>query len=181
MLTGSEKAGRASTPCEPRGERADGGTAARSESSPHHALPVRKKLPHGPPPFPVEGPVVQFISINAEVRGGRPFLDAAGLMLDAARFYHEQGKWFLRLFLLMPDHSHMLASFPEGASAKAVCGAWKRYVAGHFGVRFQTDCFEHRIRNGEEFSEKWWYIRNNPVRKGLVADAEEWEYWIGYD
>lgn len=84
-------------------------------------------------------------------------------------------------FLLMSDHLHMLASFPEGASVKAVCGAWKRYVAGHFGIRFQTDFFEHRIRNGNELSEKWWYVRNNPVRKGLVGDADEWAFWIGYD
>ena len=181
MMKTVREDGRASTPCEPQGRDAAVEPAARSESSPHHALPVRRKLPHGPPPFPVAGPVVQFVTINAEKRGGRPFLDAAGPMLDAARFYHERGRCFLRLFLLMPDHLHMLVSVPEGGSVRAVCGAWKRYVAGHFGVRFQADCFEHRMRNGEELSETWWYIRNNPVRKGLVGDADGWVFWIGYD
>ena len=33
-------------------------------------------------------------------------------MLDAARFRQERGDWFLYLFLIMPDHIHLLAHFP---------------------------------------------------------------------
>lgn len=144
-------------------------------------FPVRKKLPHGPPPFPSTGEPVQFVTLNAEVRGGEPFLAAAGAILDAARFYHVHGRWFLRLFLVMPDHLHMLATFPREASVKATCGAWKGFLRRTAVIRFQTDCFEHRIRNETEFSEKWDYVRNNPVRKGLVERADEWHWWMGFD
>ena len=58
------------------------------------------------------------MTITAEERGGEPLLLAAGAILDAARFYHVHGRWFLRLFLVMPDHLHMLASFPGTASVK---------------------------------------------------------------
>lgn len=143
-------------------------------------LPVRRKLPHGPPPFPVEAGAVQFVTLNAAERGGQPFLSHSGAILDAARFYHDRGRWFLRLFLLMPDHLHMLATFPRTASVKGTCGAWKGFLRKTAGVRFQPDCFEHRIRNEAELSEKWAYIRENPVRKGLVATAEEWRFWLGF-
>ena len=84
------------------------------------------------------------------------------------------------LFLIMPDHLHMLASFPNGR-VKETCGAWKGYLRKTLGVRFQSDCFEHRIRNAAEFAEKWNYICQNPVRKGLVASAEEWPYWMSFN
>ena len=142
-------------------------------------LPARRKLPHGLPPFPVLGPIVQFVTINAAERGGTPFLAVAEKMLDAARFYHEHGRWFLSLFLVMPDHLHMLATFPSG-SGKATCGAWKGFLRKTLGIRFQSDCFEHRIRNESEFAEKWHYIRENPVRKGLVDMPDEWPYWIAF-
>ena len=144
-------------------------------------FPVRRKLPHGPPPFSAAGEAIQFVTLNAAERGGQTFLPVAGAILDAARFYHANGHWFLRLFLVMLDHVHMLASFPGTASVKATCGAWKGFLRRMTGIRFQSDCFEHRIRNAAEFSEKWAYIRENPVRKGLVAAADEWRHWVGFN
>ena len=143
-------------------------------------LPTRRKLPHGLPPFPVQGPIVQFVTVNAAERGGKPFLAVAEKILAAARFYHEHGRWFLYLFLIMPDHLHMLSTFPSG-NCKAICGAWKGFLRKTAGIRFQSDCFEHRIRNESELAEKWHYIRENPVRKGLVGPQDEWPYWIAFN
>jgi len=123
---------------------------------------------------------VQFVTVNAALRGGAPFLPAARELLDAARFYHGRGRWFLHLFLLMPDHLHLLGTFPDGR-VKETCGAWKRYVAGHFGVSFQPDCFEHRIRDAAGFAEKFEYIRMNPVRKALVPLPDDWPHRIAFD
>ncbi len=152
------------------------------DGSPHPLgeLPTRRKLPHGPPPFPVHGPIVQFVTVNAAKRGGMPFLAVAEKILDAARFYHEHGRWYLHLLLVMTDHLHMLANFPSG-NGKATCGAWKGFLRKTAGVCFQSDCFEHRIRNEREFAEKWHYICENPVRKGLVDVPDKWPYWIAFD
>ena len=46
-----------------------------------------------------------------------PFLARAMDILDAARFRHVNGIWFLALFLVMPDHIHLIAKFPMGAAA----------------------------------------------------------------
>jgi hypothetical protein len=41
---------------------------------------------------------------------------------------------------------------------------------------FQAHGFHHRLRRGENYSDKWEYVRMNPVRAGLVADPDEWPY-----
>jgi putative transposase len=32
------------------------------------------------------------------------------------------------------------------------------------------------IRNTESYAQKWDYVRENPVRAGLVSTAEKWKY-----
>jgi hypothetical protein len=41
---------------------------------------------------------------------------------------------------------------------------------------FQAHSFHHRLRQNESYSEKWDYVRMNPVRAGLVADPDRWPY-----
>jgi len=36
--------------------------------------------------------------------------------------------------------------------------------------------FDHLIRNTESYAQKWDYVRENPVRAGLVSTAEKWKY-----
>ena len=44
------------------------------------------------------------------------------------------------------------------------------------GPLFQHNCWDRQLRSGESHSQKWNYVRNNPVRKGLVANVEDWPY-----
>jgi putative transposase len=41
---------------------------------------------------------------------------------------------------------------------------------------WQKGFFDHMIRSHESYDEKWMYVRNNPVRAGLVLSAEDWPY-----
>jgi len=41
---------------------------------------------------------------------------------------------------------------------------------------FQTVGFHHRLRSGESYSEKWQYVRENPLRAGLVEKIDDWPY-----
>ena len=36
--------------------------------------------------------------------------------------------------------------------------------------------FDHVLRNNESYSQKWEYVRENPVRAELVVRADEWPY-----
>lgn len=41
---------------------------------------------------------------------------------------------------------------------------------------WQRDYWDRQLRSGESYSEKWAYVRANPVRAGLVARPEGWPY-----
>ncbi len=76
----------------------------------------------------------------------------------------------------MPDHVHGLIAFPLDERMKGVVAKWKEYVAKKIGISWQRDFFDHRIRDVNSLEEKEAYILNNPVRKGLVENSEEWPY-----
>ena len=44
--------------------------------------------------------------------------------------------------------------------------------AKHWQERF----FDHLLRSKESYSQKWAYVRQNPVRAGLAARHENWPY-----
>jgi REP element-mobilizing transposase RayT len=80
----------------------------------------------------------------------------------------------------MPDHLHCLVA-PHVIDFKFDNWVtyWKSQLTkshAHPDWRWQTDEFRHRLRNGESYTEKWNYVRNNPVRHGLVESAEDWPY-----
>lgn len=112
--------------------------------------------------------------------GGRSLLhdEATSLaIIDGTRSYHDRGKWWCHLFLLMPDHLHAMLAFPSDASMSTVIRNWKRGSARFHGCQWQTNYFDHRIRNDRELSETWTYIRRNPVVKGLCAEEDDWRWW----
>ena len=41
---------------------------------------------------------------------------------------------------------------------------------------WQPGFFDHLLRNDESYAQKWAYVRQNPVRAGLVKVAEDWPY-----
>jgi hypothetical protein len=53
---------------------------------------------------------------------------------------------------------------------------WKRFLARQEGIAWQRDFFDHRLRHDESLTEKWNYIRENPLRKGLSATPDDWPY-----
>lgn len=154
----------------------------------HSRFPQRKKLPHDIP-FWVPDNSCWFITINCDP-AGKPQLcrgpeqrEIAAQLLHSARFYHEMKnpKWFVHLFLLMPDHLHAVLSFPDHRKMKPTIKAWKSYAKRNLGIIWQSDFFDHRLRNQESKIGKCNYIRFNPVRKKLCQTIEEWPHWFGFD
>ena len=98
-------------------------------------------------------------------------------LLNSVHFYEQSGRWHCHLFLLMPDHLHALFSFPVQTGMSKTISGWKAYHARHSGIVWQSNYFDHRIRNASEFELKATYIRNNPVVKGPCTTAAEWP-WV---
>ena len=92
-------------------------------------------------------------------------------------FHHQTGTWQLRAVVVMPDHVHVLLEVPAGLDLARVVRHWKRYLARTHGVRWQRDFHEHRVRRVAYRDAKLEYLRQNPVRAGLVARPEDWPYF----
>jgi len=85
--------------------------------------------------------------------------------------------WLVSDYLLMPDHMHLFCGPKDLAfSIERWIAFWKdRFAKTHRDVGvFQRGGFHHRLRDGESYAEKWRYVRENPVRQGLVERAEDW-------
>ena len=99
-------------------------------------------------------------------------------LLDSVQLYTDQQLWFPAVWLLMPDHVHALVSFAPDKPMSQIVGDWKRWQSKKHGVQWQENFFDHRIRDDEQLEEKFWYIRNNPVVKGLCAEPEDWPWFF---
>ena len=69
-----------------------------------------------------------------------------------------------------------LVATGNGADAAATSAALPNVPLSRPPPLFQRDCWDRQLRTGESYAQKWEYVRNNPVRKGLVAHADEWPY-----
>ena len=69
-----------------------------------------------------------------------------------------------------------LVATGNGADAAATSAALPNVSLSRPPPLFQRDCWDRQLRTGESYAQKWEYVRNNPVRKGLVAHADEWPY-----
>ena len=98
-------------------------------------------------------------------------------VLDAARHYDALLKWHVSILVLMPDHLHMIVTPYVGHNLSGLIQEWKRYLSRTHRIRFQRGFFDHRIRNTENFNLKCQYVRDNPVRAGLVRRSEDWPWF----
>ncbi len=136
----------------------------------------RRSLPHAVPPWVKSGGLYFFTLCADRTSSGLTQPAVASALIDATAIYHERSRWFAQLFLVMPDHVHALIAFPSTESLRSCWRDWKRYTGKQTGVTWQRDWFEHRLRSTESVELKAEYIHQNPVRKGLVANPEDWPW-----
>jgi REP element-mobilizing transposase RayT len=92
-------------------------------------------------------------------------------------------KWTPLHWVIMPSHLHILY-IGGNASMKNLMRDFKRWTAtqankmlGRSGERFwQDEWFDHWSRSAGETERIGHYIRQNPVKAGLVEKAEDWPY-----
>ena len=86
-------------------------------------------------------------------------------------------------YVVMPEHAHLFAVFqPGGLTLARWVQSLKNYLGktllrlGNDKPHWQEGFFDHVLRSDESYAQKWEYVRQNPVRAGLVASPEEWPY-----
>ncbi len=124
------------------------------------------------------GPNWVFLTVGTNQR--EPWLASSGIQHALhALWLHRATAWLVSDYLLMPDHLHL---FCAPADLKFTVERWIAFWKDQLAKacpdagRFQEGGFHHRLRDDESYTEKWWYVRMNPVRKGLVERPEDWPY-----
>jgi putative transposase len=141
--------------------------------------PIRKQLAHDVPLWIDPGKERYFITVCCQRRGKNQLAnpDPGYAVLETIRYRHARGIWYAHLALLMPDHAHLILSFPQiEKRTQTIVSKWKERTAKSFRIEWQRDFFEHRLRKEASFREKADYILANPVRGGLVEKVEDWPY-----
>jgi putative transposase len=86
-------------------------------------------------------------------------------------------------YVIMPEHIHLFVAFPRVGITLPSWVASLRNVLGkrllQLGIckpHWQEGFFDHLLRSGESYAQKWDYVRMNPVRAKLCARPECWPY-----
>ena len=84
-------------------------------------------------------------------------------------------------YLIMPDHMHFFVRGGDDFKLTQWVNGLKRAISVALGATkkrplWQPGFFDHVLRNDESYNQKWEYVRENPVRAGLVVRADEWPY-----
>ncbi len=94
--------------------------------------------------------------------------------------WREATAWLVSDYLLMPDHLHCFCAPRElDFTIEQWITYWKREFRRRLGStdwKFQSRGWHHRLRDGESYAQKWLYVQENPIRKGLVTHADDWPY-----
>jgi putative transposase len=94
----------------------------------------------------------------------------------------EQHGAYVGAYVLMPDHVHLFVGLEQDRSLSHWMKSLKNALSkplraiGIASPHWQKGFFDHVLRGDESFSEKWEYVRDNPVRAGLVETWERWPY-----
>ena len=84
-------------------------------------------------------------------------------------------------YVIMPDHLHFFVRGDQNFVLATWVKGLKRAILEVFPNEqrrslWQPGFFDHLLRNNESYAQKWDYVRQNPVRAGLVKFAEDWPY-----
>jgi putative transposase len=123
-------------------------------------------------------PTIVFLTVCTRDR--LPWLAQEHIHDICRRVWQAADAWLVGYYLLMPDHIHLFCAPRDTAFAiERWITFWHSQVSkAHKNPewRFQSNAFHHRLRRQENYTEKWDYVRMNPVRKGLVQKPDEWSY-----
>ena len=126
--------------------------------------------------------VIVFVTVCTE--GRRPVLQNADVHRLLCATWSRFDAWMVGRYVLMPDHLHLFCAPGRAADPPVLArwvAAWKSASAASWasvglGKIWQRDFWDTQLRRGDSYTDKWEYVRMNPVRKGLVTECEMWPY-----
>jgi putative transposase len=124
-------------------------------------------------------PNVFFVTVNA--KDAVPWMANPTVQNSLTDIWRtEASAWLVGYYLVMPNHVHL---FCAPHDLHFGIDQWVAFWKSRFSRRhleqawsWQRKSFHHRLRNRIEYEDKLTYVRENPLRKQLVARPEEWPY-----
>lgn len=149
------------------------------------AEPTRQGIRRHNRSHPAHGLLVQsstptLVLLTVCTKDRTPWLVTPGIPNLIIDVWRQATAWLVGRYVIMPDHIHLFATPGDGI---LTLDAWVRYWKSQSSkripnsrYRWQTDHWDRRLRSGDSYASKWEYVRNNPVRHGLVAQPDEWPH-----
>jgi REP element-mobilizing transposase RayT len=145
----------------------------------------------------LESPVY-FVTVCSQQRQ-RILADPAvcGVLIDEWRTAHARHGWQVGRYVILPDHVHFFCVAEHNAKTLSeFVRLWKQWTTKRIAAAianrgsdtsprlpsaatarvWQREFFDHVLRSQESYAQKWLYVCENPVRAGLVMNANEWPY-----
>ena len=130
---------------------------------------------------------VYFITFCVEKR--KPILANDRAWEICLAVFERLDQWHVLAAIAMPDHLHLLAAPSDREASVSAFSKWFNVPDGRHGAGlsqkrptiWQEGCFDRLLRSDESLSEKWEYLRQNPVRAGLVTALESWPYQFAFN
>jgi putative transposase len=144
------------------------------------AIPIR----HAAPNHVIAGARTFFVTSSiAEKRSLLQSDRSAGLFVTVLYSYRSREKFRLHEFVVMPDHFHVLLTVESELTIERAV----QFIKGGFAFRagkelgfhspvWQKGFSEVRVLDQSAYEGIREYIRNNPVARNLVSEAEKFPY-----
>ncbi len=133
-----------------------------------------------------------FFTVNLADRGQSLLVDRINTLRWAYAKTHAEHPIHCDAMVILPDHLHAIWTMPQGDSDFSV--RWRK-IKARFSAAIAEDFprsdskvikrergiwqrrfWEHMVRNADEYSTLMRHCRENPVKHGLVARAEDWAF-----
>ena len=126
-------------------------------------------------------PTIVFLTVCTA--GRKPALAERSMQAVLREAWALATSWTVGRYVLMPDHVHLFcapAEFPP-RPLKQWVSFWKSHTARHcltpeVTPLWQRDFWDTQLRRSENYTEKWQYVLQNPVRAKLIERVEDWPY-----
>lgn len=104
-------------------------------------------------------------------------------LVESALLFFDDTRYLLHAWCVMPDHVHVIVQPQRTTSLSSILHSWKSFTAKQAnqmleqsGEFWQSESFDHMIRNEETFERFVGYVEANPVQAGLCLENAEWPW-----
>src|SRR4029077_2317889 len=119
----------------------------------------------------IEWPIYFITTCTFKLRAIFASKKVAEILKEEWQNAHNRHGWAIGRYVIMPDHVHFFCSAELGAKKlPSFIQAWKQWTSKRMARElnlprsvWQKEFFDRVLRSSESYSQKWDYVKENPV------------------